>query len=60
MKKKIRFILTKDELEIGSGASLIDISKILGCSYQYVYKNIKKDGKLKYKKECYSIIDRLA
>ena len=57
-KKLNRFILLKNGEKITETPTIRAIAKFVGCSFQYLYKKLN-DNKFKYKKNVYTIIDKL-
>jgi hypothetical protein len=52
-----RFILLKENVEIGKFQTVKDAAAFVGCSYQHIYRT---NGTFNYKKVSYQLIDRLA
>jgi hypothetical protein len=59
-KKKERWILMLNGVEVCRASSIDNIAKEIGCSKQYIYKQIGETLIFTYKKNNYQIIDRLA
>jgi hypothetical protein len=55
-----RYTLKLDGVDLGSSSSIRGIANLMGCSYQYIYRDIDDDGTIKYNKKVYTIVDRLA
>ena len=59
IKKNLnRWILTLDGIEIHKTPSIKILSKLLGCSPQYIYKNLGDNNTFNHKKNNYILIDK--
>lgn len=56
--KKERYTVLKNGEEIGKAISIRDVSRIIGCSYDHIYK-FKIGNQLSFKKITYTILDKL-
>ena len=56
MKTMKRFILLKENVEVGRFQTVKDAAAFIGCSFQHIYRTT---GSFKYKKVTYQLIDRL-
>lgn len=56
-----RFIILVNGEKITEVPSMTDVSKFIGCTYQHMYYQfkLKKSYEFKYKKNLYTIIDKL-
>lgn len=60
-KKKIRYILQSEGVEVMRCEIIQEIANFIGCSKAYIHVQLGKGstGTFKYKKREYTIIDRL-
>lgn len=56
--KKERYILLKENIEIGRATSIIAVGKLIGCTKQHIWNSIN-EGYFTYKKQKYQLIDKL-
>lgn len=59
--RKNRFILMNGETKVGEAPSIRDLGKLVGCTFQHIYKYINKEKtQFTYKKITYTIVDKLS
>lgn len=57
-QRKERYILFKDDIELGRASSLQGIADIMEISIATIYKNIQPDNTFKFRKKWYKIVDK--
>jgi hypothetical protein len=59
--RRNRFILMNGETKVGEAPSIRELGKLVGCTFQHIYKYINENNtEFTYKKVNYTIIDKLA
>lgn len=60
MKAKKRWILLEGDIQIGFFPSIEELSQQLGCTKQWIYWNLKKngDGTFNFQGKNYQLVDR--